>query len=108
MLWEQGKVVELGKGQLPAIWWNTPTAINEHGKLDAIFFQDSAAVPGRRLNPAWNRASLGLVGRNPWRRGRWPPQLPDWVWVVGLAVVAATMMQLLCWYVCHAVPNQCG
>jgi len=33
VLWEHGKVVELGKGQLPATWWNTPTAINEHGTV---------------------------------------------------------------------------
>jgi len=31
VLWENGRAVDIGNGQLPAAWWNTPTAINDHG-----------------------------------------------------------------------------
>jgi len=30
VLWEHGKVIDIGKG-LPAAWWNTPTSINDGG-----------------------------------------------------------------------------
>jgi probable HAF family extracellular repeat protein len=30
VLWEKGRVIDIG-GELPAAWWNTPMAINEHG-----------------------------------------------------------------------------
>lgn len=31
VLWEDGRVMDIGQGQAPAPWWNTPTAINERG-----------------------------------------------------------------------------
>jgi probable HAF family extracellular repeat protein len=47
VLWENGKVTDLGA--FPAAWWNTPTAINQHGDI-AGFAGDPASVDGNILH----------------------------------------------------------
>src|SRR5438046_10307215 len=43
VLWENGSATEIGP--FPAQWWNTPTAINQHGDV-AGFAGDPAFVGG--------------------------------------------------------------
>jgi probable HAF family extracellular repeat protein len=55
VLWEHGKAVEIGKGQLPAAWWNTPTAINQHGTVVG-FLGDPRDVTGNITHAfRWSR-----------------------------------------------------
>src|ERR1700756_4868705 len=53
VLWENGKVTNLGT--FPAPWWNTPTAINQHGDIVG-FAGDPAFVEGDVLHAfMWTR-----------------------------------------------------
>jgi len=53
VLWENGGVTNLGT--FPAAWWNTPTAINQHGDI-AGFAGDPAFVEGDVLHAfIWTR-----------------------------------------------------
>src|SRR5205814_17898 len=53
VLWENGKVTNLGT--FPAAWWNTPTAINQHGDIVG-FAGDPAFVEGDVLHAfMWTR-----------------------------------------------------
>ena len=53
VLWENGKVNDLGT--FPAAWWNTPTAINQHGDVVG-FAGDPAFVEGDVLHAfMWTR-----------------------------------------------------
>ncbi len=53
VLWENGKVTNLGT--FPAAWWNTPTAINQHGDVVG-FAGDPAFVEGDVLHAfMWTR-----------------------------------------------------
>src|SRR5262249_35114943 len=45
VLWEHGKAIDIGKGQLPAVWWNTPAAINDRGVVVG-FLGDPRDVTG--------------------------------------------------------------
>jgi probable HAF family extracellular repeat protein len=68
MLWENGSVTEIGP--FPAQWWNTPTAINQHGDV-AGFAGDPAFVDGDVLHAfKWTREDgirplKPLKGRTP-------------------------------------------
>ena len=55
VLWENGRVIDIGE-DLPAAWWNTPMAINEHG-----------VVVGFAGDPA--DESGGIVHAFLWKRG---------------------------------------
>ena len=53
VLWENGNVIDLGN--LGAQWWNTPTAINQHGDIVG-FAGDPAFVEGDILHAfMWTR-----------------------------------------------------
>ena len=53
VLWENGKATEIGP--FPAQWWNTPTAINQHGDVVG-FAGDPAFVEGDILHAfKWTR-----------------------------------------------------
>src|SRR6478672_8493339 len=53
VLWENGRVTNLGN--FPAAWWNTPTAINQHGDIVG-FAGDPAFVEGDVLHAfMWTR-----------------------------------------------------
>ncbi len=45
VLWEHGKAIDIGKGQIPAIWWNTPVAINNRAVVVG-FLGDPRDVTG--------------------------------------------------------------
>jgi probable HAF family extracellular repeat protein len=45
VLWEHGRAIDIGNGQLRAAWWNTPTAINDHGVVVG-FLGDPRDVTG--------------------------------------------------------------
>jgi probable HAF family extracellular repeat protein len=68
VLWENGRVTEIGP--FPAQWWNTPTAINQHGDV-AGFAGDQAFVEGDVLHAfMWTREDgirplKPLKGRTP-------------------------------------------
>src|SRR5438874_3980988 len=68
VLWENGGVTDLGN--FPAAWWNTPTAINQHGDIVG-FAGDPAFVEGDVLHAfMWTRedglrALKPLKGRTP-------------------------------------------
>jgi len=68
VLWENGGVTNLGT--FPAAWWNTPTAINQHGDIVG-FAGDPAFVEGDVLHAfMWTKHDgiqplLPLQGRNP-------------------------------------------
>jgi probable HAF family extracellular repeat protein len=68
VLWENGKVTNLGT--FPAAWWNTPTAINQHGDIVG-FAGDPAFVEGDVLHAfMWTRED-GLRPLKP-LKGRTP------------------------------------
>jgi probable HAF family extracellular repeat protein len=68
VLWENGKVTDLGT--FPAAWWNTPTAINQHGDVVG-FAGDPAFVEGDVLHAfMWTRED-GLRPLKP-LKGRTP------------------------------------
>jgi probable HAF family extracellular repeat protein len=68
VLWEKGKVIDLGN--FPAAWWNTPTAINQHGDVVG-FAGDPAFVEGDVLHAfMWTRED-GLRPLKP-LKGRTP------------------------------------
>ncbi len=71
VLWENGKVIDLGTfGKFPAPWWNTPTAINQHGDV-AGFAGDPTYVDGDVLHAfIWTKDN-GLKFLKP-LRGRTP------------------------------------
>jgi len=68
VLWENGMAIEIGP--FPAEWWNTPTAINQHGDVVG-FAGDSAFVDGDILHAfKWTREDgirplRPLKGRTP-------------------------------------------
>src|SRR5437763_6473894 len=68
VLWENGSVTEIGP--FPAHWWNTPTAINQHGDVVG-FAGDPAFVEGDVLHAfKWTREEgirplKPLKGRTP-------------------------------------------
>jgi probable HAF family extracellular repeat protein len=68
VIWENGGVTEIGP--FPAEWWNTPTAINQHGDV-AGFAGDPAFVDGDILHAfKWTREDgirplKPLKGRTP-------------------------------------------
>jgi probable HAF family extracellular repeat protein len=68
VLWENGSVTEIGP--FPAQWWNTPTAINQHGDVVG-FAGDPAFVEGDVLHAfKWTREDgirplKPLKGRTP-------------------------------------------
>jgi probable HAF family extracellular repeat protein len=45
VLWEHGRVIDIGQGHAPAPWWNTPAAINERGVVVG-FLGDPRDVTG--------------------------------------------------------------
>jgi probable HAF family extracellular repeat protein len=45
VLWEHGKVIDIGHGRLAAPWWNTPAAINDRGVVVG-FLGDPRDVSG--------------------------------------------------------------
>ena len=45
VLWERGKVIDIGKNRAPAPWWNTPVAINDRG-IVVGFLGDPRDVTG--------------------------------------------------------------
>ena len=68
VLWENGGVTDLGT--FPAAWWNTPTAINQHGDIVG-FAGDPAFVEGDVLHAfMWTRED-GLRPLKP-LKGRTP------------------------------------
>src|SRR5947207_5927602 len=68
VLWENGGVADLGT--FPAAWWNTPTAINQHGDIVG-FAGDPAFVEGDVLHAfMWTRED-GLRPLKP-LKGRTP------------------------------------
>jgi probable HAF family extracellular repeat protein len=68
VLWENGGVTDLGN--FPAAWWNTPTAINQHGDIVG-FAGDPAFVEGDVLHAfMWTRED-GLRPLKP-LKGRTP------------------------------------
>ena len=68
VLWENGGVTDLGT--FPAAWWNTPTAINQHGDIVG-FAGDPAFVEGDVLHAfMWTRED-GLRSLKP-LKGRTP------------------------------------
>src|SRR6266853_328856 len=68
VLWENGGVIDLGT--FPAPWWNTPTAINQHGDIVG-FAGDPAFVEGDVLHAfMWTRED-GLRPLKP-LKGRTP------------------------------------
>jgi probable HAF family extracellular repeat protein len=68
VLWKNGRVTNLGT--FPAAWWNTPTAINQHGDIVG-FAGDPAFVEGDVLHAfMWTKhygiqPLLPLQGHNP-------------------------------------------
>jgi probable HAF family extracellular repeat protein len=68
VLWENGKVTDIGN--LGAQWWNTPTAINQHGDVVG-FAGDPAFVEGNPLHAfIWTKDN-GIKALKP-LRGRVP------------------------------------
>jgi probable HAF family extracellular repeat protein len=67
VLWENGGVTDLGN--LGALWWNTPTAINQHGDVVG-FAGDPAFVEGPLHAFIWTRDN-GIKALKP-LRGRVP------------------------------------
>jgi probable HAF family extracellular repeat protein len=56
VLWENGHVIDIG-GELPAAWWNTPMAINEHGVVVG-FAGDPADEAGNIVHAfLWKRGA---------------------------------------------------
>jgi probable HAF family extracellular repeat protein len=55
VLWEHGKAIDIGKGQAPAAWWNTPAAINDRG-VAVGFLGDPRDVTGNITHAfIWSR-----------------------------------------------------
>jgi probable HAF family extracellular repeat protein len=70
VLWENGGVTDIGNGNFRAEWWNTPTAINQHGDVVG-FAGDPAFVEGDVLHAfMWTRED-GLRPLKP-LKGRTP------------------------------------
>ena len=71
VLWENGAVIDLGN--LGALWWNTPTAINQRGDIVG-FAGDPAFVEGDILHAfMWTRED-GIRHLKP-LKGRTPPHV---------------------------------
>jgi probable HAF family extracellular repeat protein len=71
VLWENGGVIDLGN--LGALWWNTPTAINQRGDIVG-FAGDPAFVEGGILHAfMWTRED-GIRHLKP-LKGRTPPHV---------------------------------
>jgi probable HAF family extracellular repeat protein len=59
VLWENGTVTDIGEGDLPAAWWNTPMAINKHGDVVG-FYGDPADEEGNILHAFVWRQGRGI------------------------------------------------